>query len=67
MSDELTKEEALTVLQCDDLIGQRMDDVMENGMEAYTTSCGWMGYSDEEIREKLQVLRPHFFKEKNLE
>ena len=29
---------------------QRVDHLLKNGYPAYTTSAGWLGYSDEKIR-----------------
>ncbi|KAL4238505.1 Mitochondrial enolase superfamily member 1 [Mactra antiquata] len=41
MSDALTRDEALE------------KDMLESGHPSYTTSCGWLGYSDERITEEV--------------
>jgi L-fuconate dehydratase len=51
MSDALTREEALDILQRhatskDD----REREILARGYPAYTTSAGWIGYSDDKIR-----------------
>lgn len=57
LSDVLTKEEALDILK-----QQRQNDIetkikrMETrGYPAYTTATGWIGYSDEKVRELCQL------------
>ena len=52
ISDALRPEEALAMLQASKASQQeRIDELRERGYPAYTTSTGWMGYSDEQIRE----------------
>ena len=51
LSDVLTKEEAVEILQRG--VAARSDRIAEaaaNGYPAYTTSAGWLGYSDERIK-----------------
>ncbi|MGN6267041.1 MAG: L-fuconate dehydratase [Ginsengibacter sp.] len=51
VTDAITPEEALAILQ--KLSGsrqERIDYLLKNGYPAYTTSAGWMGYSEEKIR-----------------
>ncbi|XP_074640533.1 mitochondrial enolase superfamily member 1-like [Tubulanus polymorphus] len=51
ISDALTEEEALDILRK----GQQGKEIrekamLESGFPAYTTHCGWIGYSDDKIR-----------------
>lgn len=51
ITDAITPEEALSLLK--KLEGtklERIDYLLKNGYPAYTTSAGWMGYSEEKIR-----------------
>lgn len=51
LKDVITAEEALQMLKKQaDTKGERIDYLLENGYPAYTTSAGWMGYSEEKIR-----------------
>src|SRR5690242_16513318 len=51
ITDAITKEEALDLLKerasCKDT---RLQHLRQNGYPAYTTSAGWIGYSDDKIR-----------------
>ncbi|XP_053393929.1 mitochondrial enolase superfamily member 1-like isoform X1 [Mercenaria mercenaria] len=50
MSDALTKAEALEILKkMDASKAQRESEILKTGYPSYTTSCGWLGYSDEKI------------------
>ncbi|CAD5112143.1 DgyrCDS1382 [Dimorphilus gyrociliatus] len=50
ITDALTKEEALDILRQGQISKQeRIDKVISSGYPAYTTSAGWLGYSDEKI------------------
>lgn len=50
LTDELTKDEALTILkQHTSSRGQREADVLKNGYPLYITSIGWLGYTDEQV------------------
>ncbi|XP_021362255.1 mitochondrial enolase superfamily member 1-like isoform X2 [Mizuhopecten yessoensis] len=51
MGDTLTKKEALEILKKGQVgKAEREAEVVANGYPAYTTSCGWLGYSDEKIK-----------------
>ncbi|MBV8953251.1 MAG: hypothetical protein JO179_03875, partial [Solirubrobacterales bacterium] len=56
MTDVLTQEEAVDLLAR----GQagkaaREAEISRSGFPAYTTSVGWLGFSDEEVRERCRV------------
>ncbi len=51
ITDVITPEKALKNLESKAASKQeRIDQLMANGYPAYTTSAGWLGYSDEKIR-----------------
>jgi L-fuconate dehydratase len=52
ISDALTPDEATAILE-DGLVGRedRLERILSRGYPAYTTSVGWIGYSDERVRE----------------
>ncbi|XP_033208921.1 mitochondrial enolase superfamily member 1-like [Belonocnema kinseyi] len=52
ITDVITKEEALNILK-EKQAGkaQREETLIKNGYPAYTTQVGWLGYSDEKVRE----------------
>jgi L-fuconate dehydratase len=51
ISDALTPEEALAILKRHEPTKrQRIDKMVALGYPAYTTSAGWLGYSDEKVR-----------------
>ena len=51
LTDALTPEEALGMLQkLAPTRAAREAEMLQNGYPAYTTSAGWLGYSDEKIR-----------------
>ncbi|MFC1791071.1 L-fuconate dehydratase [Gemmatimonadota bacterium] len=51
ITDALTPEEALAILQAHaSTRAQRETELTRDGYPAYTTSAGWLGYSDDEIR-----------------
>ena len=51
ITDAITKEEALQILKKKESSKQeRIKFLLENGYPAYTTSAGWLGYSNEKIR-----------------
>ncbi|MEO9146196.1 MAG: L-fuconate dehydratase [Ginsengibacter sp.] len=51
LTDVITPEEALKMLKKKANTKQeRIDYLLKNGYPAYTTSAGWMGYSEEKIR-----------------
>jgi L-fuconate dehydratase len=51
ITDALTPEEALAILQRNaPTRSQREAEMLRDGYPAYTTSTGWLGYSDEKVR-----------------
>jgi len=55
ISDVLTKAEALEMLQAKRPgVAAREEEMRRDGFPAYTTSAGWLGYSDEKIRALCQ-------------
>ncbi len=51
ISDALTPEQALAILRENEPTkAARIAELEKDGFPAYTTSCGWLGYSDERIR-----------------
>ena len=56
LSDALTKAQALEILHAaEPTKAARERDMLERGYPAYTTSAGWLGYSDEKIRRLCRV------------
>ena len=52
ITDALTPEEALTILKRNEPTkARREEEMQEHGFPAYTTSAGWLGYSDEKLRQ----------------
>jgi len=65
ITDALTPEEALEILRRNESTKhERERELLESGYPAYTTSVGWLGYSDEKIlrlvRERLAQGWTHF-------
>jgi L-fuconate dehydratase len=55
ITDEITPDEALAILQRNaSTRGEREAEMLERGFPAYTTSAGWLGYSDEKIRQLVR-------------
>jgi L-fuconate dehydratase len=55
LTDALTPEEALAMLQkLAPTRDARVAEMLRDGYPAYTTSAGWLGYSDEKIRRLCQ-------------
>jgi L-fuconate dehydratase len=55
ITDALTPEEALSILEQHDATKRaREEELLKNGYPAYTTSVGWLGYSDEKIHRLCQ-------------
>ncbi|KAH6921687.1 hypothetical protein HPB50_003965 [Hyalomma asiaticum] len=55
ISDLLTKEEAIGLLEEKQQgKAQREKDILASGYPAYTTACGWLGYTDEKIKQLCQ-------------
>ncbi|XP_066481162.1 mitochondrial enolase superfamily member 1 isoform X2 [Tiliqua scincoides] len=52
ITDALTEEEAYTILQ-NGLIGkkEREEQMLKSGYPAYTTSCAWLGYPDQQLKQ----------------
>jgi len=51
ITDALTPEEALSMLkELEPGKDDRIEELLQHGYPAYTTSAGWLGYSDEKIR-----------------
>jgi L-fuconate dehydratase len=51
ITDAISPEEALEILRRQEATrAEREATIIENGYPAYTTSAGWLGYSDEKIR-----------------
>lgn len=55
LTDALTKEQALEILRANESTKPvREEEMLETGYPAYTTSAGWLGYSDELISRLCQ-------------
>lgn len=55
ITDTLTREEAITMLQKHaPTRAQRVRELEERGYPAYITSIGWLGYSEDKIRHKCK-------------
>ncbi|EMP31141.1 Mitochondrial enolase superfamily member 1, partial [Chelonia mydas] len=57
ITDALTEEEAHEILQ-NGLLGktEREEQVLKHGYPAYTTSCAWLGYPDQQLKQALAPL-----------
>ena len=56
ITDAITKDEALSILErLYDSRTARETELLANGYPAYTTSAGWLGYSDEKIRKLIRA------------
>lgn len=63
ITDAITPDEALSMLKEIEAGKQeRIEELLQNGYTAYTTSAGWLGYSDEKIRRLSQEARAEGFK-----
>ncbi|XP_029955467.1 mitochondrial enolase superfamily member 1 isoform X2 [Salarias fasciatus] len=52
ITDVLTEEEALDILvKAREGKKQREEEMLREGYPAYTTSCAWIGYSDQQLRQ----------------
>ena len=52
ITDAITAEEALSLLRkAESTKSQREAEMLKSGYPAYTTSAGWLGYSDDKIRD----------------
>jgi L-fuconate dehydratase len=55
LSDALTRDEALAILtEMEDGRSARIEQLAASGYPCYTTSAGWLGYSDEKLRRLCQ-------------
>jgi L-fuconate dehydratase len=55
LSDALTRDEALAMLtELEPTRGERIAEMAEQGYPCYTTSAGWLGYSDDKLRRLCQ-------------
>ena len=63
LKDELTPQEALDILRRQEPSRkQRMEQVVEEGYPLYITSIGWLGYSDEQVRQLCRDAKAAGFK-----
>lgn len=63
ITDAITPIEALELLKInEDGKPERIDYLLKNGYPAYTTSAGWLGYSDEKMRRLCQEAKAEGFK-----
>lgn len=52
ITDAITPAEALQLLQRNEpAVAQRTQEMLTDGFPAYTTSAGWLGYSDDKLRD----------------
>lgn len=62
ITDAITPKEALALLEKKEAGKQeRIDQLLENGYPAYTTSAGWLGYSDEKMRRLCREAKEEGF------
>ena len=55
ITDALTPDEAAEILRRNELTrGAREAEMLAEGYPAYTTSAGWLGYSDDKVRELVR-------------
>ncbi|SFC44571.1 L-fuconate dehydratase [Flagellimonas taeanensis] len=63
ITDAITPDEALDLLKKIEATKQeRIDHLMVHGYPAYTTSAGWLGYSDEKVRRLCREAKEEGFK-----
>jgi len=63
ITDVITSEEALDILKENEATKkERIKSLLENGYPAYTTSAGWLGYTDEKVRRLCQEAIQEGFK-----
>uniref|UniRef100_A0A8C9U6W9 Mitochondrial enolase superfamily member 1 n=1 Tax=Scleropages formosus TaxID=113540 RepID=A0A8C9U6W9_SCLFO len=57
ITDALTEEEALDILvKAQEGKCQREEEMLRDGYPAYTTSCAWIGYSDQQLKEEITAV-----------
>ncbi|KAJ2961506.1 hypothetical protein NQZ79_g3247 [Umbelopsis isabellina] len=62
ITDALTPEQALEILKKNESTkGEREAEMLEKGYPAYTTSAGWLGYSDEKCRRLCREAKAQGF------
>ncbi len=62
ITDAITKDEALALLNKTAATKQqRINHLLEHGYPAYTTSAGWLGYSDEKMRRLCREAKEEGF------
>lgn len=60
ISDALTPDDALEILRANDATKpEREAEIRQTGYPAYTTSAGWLGYSDEALRRLCREALAH--------
>ena len=58
ITDALSRDEALDILQAKfDTRSERIQEMQKSGYPSYTTSAGWLGYSDEKLRSQCRDLK----------
>ena len=63
ITDVVTPKEALEIFKSkEDGKQERINDLIENGYPAYTTSAGWLGYPDEKMRRLCKEAKEDGFK-----
>lgn len=63
ITDAITKDQALEMLKENEASKQkRIDMLLQDGYPAYTTSAGWLGYSDEKMRRLCKEAKQEGFK-----
>ncbi|TVZ14784.1 L-fuconate dehydratase [Maribacter sp. MAR_2009_72] len=63
ITDAITPDEALELLTAKESTkNERMAYLVENGYPAYTTSAGWLGYSDDKMRNLCKQAKHQGFK-----
>ncbi|GAA3585397.1 L-fuconate dehydratase [Snuella lapsa] len=63
ITDAITPNEALELLKKQETTKhERIANLLENGYPAYTTSAGWLGYSDEKMRRLCREAKAEGFK-----
>ncbi len=63
ITDAITPEEAIELLEKNQETKQeRIDYLLKNGYPAYTTSAGWLGYSDKKMRKLCRIAKDEGFK-----
>ncbi len=63
ITDAITPDEAILMLKKLEASKQdRIEELLQNGYPAYTTSAGWLGYSDEKIRRLSRKAKEEGFR-----